>query len=260
MSDIRIKFPDDPASMADFRTACLEYILPGYAPAAPIFEKSAKVVTAGSCFAQNLSQALARVGMRNVTHVNYTEATNSASATLTLLTRSLIGKDDHISDALRQADLFVLTLGVGFGAFVDGQPVLFVNKATASRMKWRFLSPDETGKYLIQVLDLLQVANPRLTVVLTLSPLPLNSSLVHPSVVAADCLSKSILRVGIEGVISQQRKQLFYWPSFEMVRWLAPHRGQCFGMDGADNRHISPHMTDDIMSLFLECYFHKAAN
>jgi hypothetical protein len=71
----------------------------------------------------------------------------------------------------------------------------------------------------------------------------------------SDCISKSTIRIGIEAAMTQRPERVFYWPSFEMVRWLAPHRGGAFGIDGADNRHISPAMIDEIMSLFLSAYF-----
>lgn len=252
---LHAKFPNDPAEMQDFRKAVEAYVLPGYAPEAPIFSLSAKVVTAGSCFASNLAQSLLKHGVA-VRHLQYGEDHNSAAATAALIEESIDGKlGDEVREALMNADLFILTMGVAVVAFLDGKPTFRMSKSIALQAKWHLLAPDMISKYTIEIIDRLKAINPKITVVLTESPLPLNVALDTRSPFVQDCVAKSSIRFGLELVMREEIANVHYWPSFEMVRWLAPHRGQVFGTEEADNRHIPQSVVNEIVNLFFEKFF-----
>lgn len=256
---MRPRFPNEPAEMTDFRRACEKYILPGYAPEAPIFARDAKVVTAGSCFARHIAAALNSASIPTF-HVHYTEEQNSPAATNILVRETLAGASGPKWQArLAGADLFILTVGVAIAPFIGSEPVLDMNKANVKEMEWRMLMPDQIASYTHQIIAQLRAANPDMTIVLTESPLPLNKAVGHRSVFGQDCVSKSCIRVGLELVMQAAKEGVYYWPSFEMVRWLAPHRGQAFGIEDADNRHIPTSMVDEITAMFIETYFRPVA-
>ena len=48
---------------------------------------------------------------------------------------------------------------------------------------------------------------------------------------------------------------VYYWPSFEAIRWLGSHAGPVFGVEGTDYRHIGESYLREIMSAFVDYYF-----
>ena len=102
----------------------------------------------------------------------------------------------------------------------------------------------------------IRAVNPFSVIVLTVSPLPIQSSFFKESVVAVDCVSKSSLRVGVEMVMHKGLENVFYWPSFEIVKWLSPHLSPVFGAGDAEHyRTISSDLVQLITDLFIESYF-----
>lgn len=250
----RYYFPRDQADLADIEPAIVKYILPGYAPTEPFLSPVKEVVSAGSCFAENVVAALERA-MVPATYLKYTEALNTPSATDVAIAKSLAG-DKGFTEArekIRDAQVFILTIGVALSPFLNGKPVFSVPDGVPH--DWRMLSTEEVAGYTRSIISRVREITPGIPVVLTVSPLPLNSSFGHPSVFGQDCVSKSTLRVGIEAVLQQNIPGVYYWPSFEMTKWLSPHVGQFFGVGGADNRHVDPKILDLITDLFVDTYF-----
>jgi hypothetical protein len=103
-----------------------------------------------------------------------------------------------------------------------------------------------------------RIAARKIDVVLTVSPVPLSGTTEFASAVIADCLSKSTLRLACQQVLSRRPPGVFYWPSFEIVRWLGPHFGSLqpdvYGAHDGNTRHVSPWLVDIIVDLFLEHY------
>jgi hypothetical protein len=65
-------------------------------------------------------------------------------------------------------------------------------------------------------------------------------------VVYDDLLSKATLRVAIQELLSSGPERVHYWPSFEVVKWLAAHTGwAAFG-----SRHPSRWLVDIIVDAF----------
>lgn len=60
------KFPRHAREVEDLRTAALEFVLPGLVPTQPVFDKSSRIWTMGSCFAQNINAALSAHGVRTL--------------------------------------------------------------------------------------------------------------------------------------------------------------------------------------------------
>ena len=72
--------------------------------------------------------------------------------------------------------------------------------------------------------------------------------------VEVDCISKSTLRVAVANVMRDKIEGVFYWPSFEIVRWLAPHIAPAYGVDDGLLRHVNTGLIDLITDLFVEYY------
>src|SRR5262249_14612568 len=104
------------------------------------------------------------------------------------------------------------------------------------------------------IIGMLRAINPTATVVLSLSPVPLGSTSEFPSAIVADCLSKSTLRVAADQIVRDTSLNAFYWPSFEMVRWVSGHHGRVYGNDDGSSHHIDQAVIDSIIDSFIKIF------
>jgi hypothetical protein len=279
MSMFANTYPDE--ALTDLRAAIEKYILPGFTPPAPILSRSSHVLTIGSCFAETIHHALERADI-NSRHLFLAETVNTPPSAL-LVVQRLRGKDlsaighldkrklidenaiTELRGYLPHASAFILTLGVALQPFhEDGLPTLQITRSTVgdyrkwvlSADSWHMLSVDEVVSYGRRIIEGLRALRPGAPVILTLSPVPLANSR-HPSVMGEDCLSKSTLRVAIATLMEEEIPDVYYWPSFEVIRWLGSHVGSFFTQD---NRHIDPGIIDLITELFIEKFFDAEAS
>lgn len=245
----RHRFPLQPEHLADLEKAVRIYVLPGCCPETPIISRSAIALTAGSCFAEEIANALTQQQVQAAWLQTESDTNMSPMATAALLKRDT---NPVLKSTLAQAGLVVLTIGQAMTAFVDGVAAVEISREI-SDMEWRLLTPEETAGAIRSMIGTIRAHNPNCHIVLTLSPIPLKVSIGHPSPFFQDCLSKSILRVGIDLAMASSAANISYWPSFEIVRWLGGHIGPFFG--GIDNRHPTKAIVDLITRLFIEKYF-----
>lgn len=100
--------------------------------------------------------------------------------------------------------------------------------------------------------------------IVTLSPVPIDSVIGLAgsnlrSAVEVDCVSKSRLRSAFDEVSLRRDSDpgLFYFPSFEIVRWIAPMLTFAnFGFDDAASRHVSSPILHAICDNFLHRFLH----
>ncbi len=274
---LRHSYPDS-KDLEDLRTGITKFVLAGFVPERPLFNRKAQMVTMGSCFAGTIHEAFVKAGIAS-THVFLSETMNTPPFAL-ITVQSLRGKDptpighlgpntlDENSVAemrkkLMEASAFILTLGVALQPFEeDGKPVFHITKSMVKGWSknvlrgdsWRMLSVDEILNYTRSTIDGVRSLRPDIPVIITLSPIPLHTSAYLPSPVVQDCISKSFLRTAIAMLMEEGIENLFYWPSFEIVRWLGGHVGPFFGVDG-DQRHLKPECLDLITDLFVQHYF-----
>lgn len=276
---IRTRYPSEPSDFADLRDAVTKYVLAGYAPEKPFLPRNGRVITLGSCFALTIHAALHKAGISSG-HVALAETVNTPPFARIMLERARgndVSSIGHASGkmlaeenfvALRadmmKASAFILTLGVALQPFhTDGLPIFDLSragikefgKAVLSGDYWRLLRVEEIIAYIRGTIESARALRPGLPIVLTLSPIPLTNSMGHASVVGQDCISKSLIRVAIATLMDEQIPDVYYWPSFEIVRWVGGHVGPFFGTDGVDQRHVSPACIDLITSLFIEHFF-----
>ncbi len=241
----------------------------------PRVSRSAKVVTLGSCFAINLSNALTARGIDSAT-LRIEEVINTTAANRLFLDcclngaahpelEAVVGGRDlsGLKDLVCGADLIVLTVGVApVMEWTDTGKLCVVEKyralLEAKRIRQRFTTVEENRGNIVDIVGMLKSHNPRANVCVTLSPVPLIAAVGGGSVVERDALSKSILKVAIDE--ARKESEFFYWPAFEAVKWIAPHvlpdtGYQAYGIDDNNSRHVSRWLVDIIVREFMNAVF-----
>lgn len=107
----------------------------------------------------------------------------------------------------------------------------------------------EVCKYISSIYIGIRNINKECEIIFTVSPVPIDSILglagTKLRAVEVDCVSKSTIRSSLHEVMHYdpvvcRDERVFYLPSFEIVRWVAPVVGiPIFGMEDAASRHVS---------------------
>lgn len=236
------------------------------------------VVTMGSCFSSNLGRALKNRGCIVNSGFFQDDATN------TYANRHFIDwifdgdvnkfthyfhynygeeKRRHFLNAMNVSDLIVVTCGVapcffhaatGEFAFFDShrRELGFEHRDGAYVM--RTTCVEENVANLTYIIDRIHAVRPEGRIVAAISPVPLSGTKEMPSAVIADCLSKSTIKLAVHQAL-QQRPEVIYWPSYEIVRWLGAYAHfPVFGGDDGHSRHVNAAVVDLIIKLFWERY------
>ena len=125
--------------------------------------------------------------------------------------------------------------------------------------KLEFEDIADTTQFLFDIRKKINDINSDAQVFFTLSPVPLQAiSGISEScltAVEADCISKSISRVALynffKDLDSQFSKSTHYFPSFEIVRWLAPYYNNSAW---SDSHHIQRDIAKLICRLFVSTF------
>jgi hypothetical protein len=163
------------------------------------------------------------------------------------LLQNIQGLVQRTADFVRQADLVVLTLGTAWAYRLreTGELVSNCHKMPAELFEKELLTPDDIINSLAEVHALLRRMNPRIQIVLTVSPvrhikdtLPLNA------------VSKSVLRVATH-YLSDLLPDVSYFPAYELLTDdLRDYR-----FYAADMLHPSEVAEDYIWEKFARTYF-----
>ncbi len=167
----------------------------------------------------------------------------------------------------RTCDVFILTLGVApaffdreTGAFVLPRPTALNSRALAEKYRFRTTSVQENVDNVCYQLSFLRKLNPGAKIVITESPVPLHMTFEFKSAVVADCLSKSTLRVAADQIVNHSGfRDIYYWPSFEVFRWVGSHRGGVYAVDDGASWHVSEAAVDVVVQAFVETFSAPAA-
>jgi len=130
---------------------------------------------------------------------------------------------------IKQADFIVLTLGYSevwhdhnTGLDLNRAPTRALIDAEPERFALRVLSADDNAQHLRQILDLLAHHIPQgLRGILTVSPVPLQSTFRDCDVMLANAYSKAALRCAVDAVLPDY-DWLDYFPSYEMATLSTP--------------------------------------
>ena len=96
------------------------------------------------------------------------------------------------------------------------------------------LSVAETTGYLAEAINLMSAANPRLQIILTVSPVPLVATMEQRHVLQATTYSKSVLRVAAEEMV-RRYDNVHYFASYEIIT-TAKNAGAYFADDARSIR------------------------
>jgi hypothetical protein len=266
-------YPNHVSQLEDLDRIIRTVVLRNYVGPPVLADAGAVVVTQGSCFASNLASSLARQGA-SVAHLNVNEYINTTVANAMFFEHVFKGADcdpairglmSRIMDERRVAEFarlveqcraFVLTIGVAPCWFVKGTDTVALepDRNRMSSFEMRTTSVSWNAANIRRVVDAIRRANAGAEIFITLSPAPLNASSEYDSIMVADCVSKSVLRIAIDEVVREQRPGVRYWPSFEVVRWVGSHLGPVYGAEDSHPRHVSNFVVDAIVRAFIELH------
>jgi len=266
----------------DVETFFRSSILPGHAPQAPILKADEPVITIGSCFAEELRRALETGGFAS-SNFFVPNGLNNTFAVCDFMSWCATGEateagwsyerhqDGTISEwtpsdereryrtYLEHAGAFVFTLGLAEvwediptgKIFWRGVPDSIFD---AGRHRFRLSTVDENVRNIRDIVAMVRTVNERAPIVITLSPVPLRATFRDISCVTADCVSKSVLRVAIDQAMSDATEGVFYWPSFELVKWVgAVVPWSAYG--SPDARHVNTYLIQTAVKSFIRAFY-----
>jgi len=171
----------------------------------------------------------------------------------------LFDRSEHLAAVRRMltdSEIFIFTLGlteiwtsVDDGAVYPLPPGSVGASVAPGSYQFVNLTVDEVRSELLAIIDMLRNINPRIRIILTVSPVPLIATYEKKHVVCATAYSKSILRVAADEAW-RLRPDVNYFPSYEIITSNFS-RGLCFE---DDFRTVSPGGVDRVMKLFFEHY------
>lgn len=154
-----------------------------------------------------------------------------------------------VREALLAAEVFIVTPGlnecwqfVGDGSVISRNPR---SSALTSLLRHRVLTVEENVGYLQRFVDIVRAHNPKLKVIVSVSPVPfMATGLGHTRhVMTANGHSKAVLRVAAEEFVTRNR-DVYYLPSYELVMTGLKDPWE------PDERHVHHAAVQRVMSLF----------
>ena len=155
--------------------------------------------------------------------------------------------------AVESMDVLVFTLGLTEawedardGAIVPLAPGVAGGVWNPDEVRFCNFDEVETWADLREALTLIRARNPKVRIVLTVSPVPLNATYEPRHVAVSTAWSKAVLRLAAEKA-ARAFDACCYFPSYEII--TAPHaRGRYFAADG---REVLEAGVEHVMRLFL---------
>lgn len=258
-----------------------KFLIGSYAPEKPIISETDSIACIGSCFAAEMATSLSAQG-RNVVPIFLSERWSTAFAAAHFVKLALDGtpipqgfiprgvKVDQIQDlqgALKPAQAIILTLGLSlcWHDLLTDEMVLDVPGGASghglTRALGRYIMKQSTVEQnvreILKVIEVIRANKSNTPIILTVSPVPLLVSFTEHPVVPSNNISKAILRAAVHSVMEKAQEGVYYWPSYDIVEWIAKYKGSVFGQDGEDLRHIAQAAVRDIMAMFSRYYFRR---
>ena len=244
----RRRFPKRVSDVEAFNRLIDEGVIDCFEPAAPFITRDTPLVTMGSCFADNIARFLSKSGYDVHSFVildrlftpfalrSFTERVLRDRAPAEELLAKWNLTPDQVSGVqaalLKKDATVIITHGlsiVWFDRATDEMVIDPTVKVGTTIFRPRFdlyemrqTSVEENFEAMCETINALRAVNPFVKIVMTLSPIPIIYSASDYPVVAADCISKSTLRIALDQVMRLGLKDVYYYPSFEMLRWAAP--------------------------------------
>jgi hypothetical protein len=161
----------------------------------------------------------------------------------------------QVLHVIRSADVFIFTLGLTEawlstydGAVFPACPGTIAGTFDPKLHKFYNFSVTDVIQDLEDLTDLLTQINPRVRMILTVSPVPLVATATDQHVLVASTYSKSVLRVAASATVAA-RQNVAYFPAYEIVAGpQAPHDSY-----EPDRREPTRAAIDAVMNAFLSC-------
>lgn len=275
----RARYPDQQSAFEGAVSEVIQKCLVTEVNASPFVTRQTSFFTMGSCFAANIARALVGLGYQ-ATCMPIAEQINTTFANryfIEWLQDSTLDPDlceriagmlppglskESIREAMASADVFILTLGVGAaffdretGAFVMPRPSALSLRTLAEKYRFRSTSVAENVDNVSRIIKYVRTVRPSARVFITVSPVPLQMTFEFSSAIIADCVSKSTMRVVAHELVQRhtQDGSIFYFPAFEVFRWIGSHRSQAFyGTDDGQALHVSEEIVGILLRSFIE--------
>jgi hypothetical protein len=261
-----------------------QWIVPGYAPKAGLLSAQDTIITVGSCLAGEVREILGALGCSSGGFRPPFRVTNTY-AILDFVSWCVTGEEigrgyryDRMADgeigewtpeaerdeyvqAMREAGAFVFGFGVAEiwqdretgTVFWRGVPK---DVYQAGRHEFRLTTVEENEENLVRIVELIRSVNPTAPIVLMLSPIPVPATFREIESLPADCVSKSVLRVALDRVVSRKLERVYYWPTFEVVRWAGAHLPwQAYGIEDGKPHHVNRALLAATVDAFVEAFF-----
>lgn len=155
--------------------------------------------------------------------------------------------------AFAAADVFVFTLGLteawfsaDDGAVFPACPGTVAGTFNAARHRFVNFTAAEVRDDLAAAIGVLRSINPRVEVILTVSPIPLVATAGGGHVLPATIYSKSVLRVAA-GEVAAQQDRVSYFPAYEII--TGPQAPRDFFQE--DRRSVTTAGVDAVMEAFF---------
>jgi len=261
-----------------------KYILEGFKPKKPFITKKQNILAFGSCFATEISSYLANKNysifnkkMSTDTHIiRYGEGMANTFTVLEQLLWAFENKNiekntwyysaqkeerndleirEQTLNLLKKIDIFIITVGLAEVWYNKVNNQVFwkaipANQFDENKHGFRVSTVEENTTNLQKIYSIIKKNKPNASIIYTLSPIPLMATFRPQSCITANSISKSILRVALDNVISKNnnKEDLYYFPSYEITKeyFIDPF------LD--DNRHLKQEYTYEIMRVFEDNY------
>lgn len=155
---------------------------------------------------------------------------------------------------LRRMDVFVFTFGltetwenVETGTVYPVCPGVIAGAFDPEKYRFKNLSYEETLSDFRKVKKLLHRINPKLKILVTVSPVPLTATAAGHHVLQSTTYSKSVLRAVCGALMEEEDGQLDYFPSYEII--TAPFSKGAFFEDNM--RSVRPEGVETVMRVFF---------
>jgi len=273
------RYPDTALIQGDLKRTIIEYLAADLHDAPKFIHRDTQFFTMGSCFARNIVRSLQKMSY-HARHMEISEHINTTYANrhfVDWLEGGLLGEGleerilellppgfskETLLESFKSCDVFILTLGVApaffdreTGKFVMPRPTSLNTRALAEKYLFRTTTVEENVDNVFYLLSFVRKLNPKVKIVVTESPVPLMMTFEFKSAVVADCLSKSTLRLAAHQIVNHSGlRDIYYWPSFEVFRWLGGHMDPVYGVDDGAAWHVSEAIVDTVVKSFVEVF------
>ncbi|MGW7678267.1 GSCFA domain-containing protein [Shewanella sp. S23-S33] len=138
------------------------------------------------------------------------------------LREARISAKNELFDTLKATNFLIFTLGLTEAwkdidhVFYPSCPGVIAGEFNDKTFTFHQFNYNEIKADLLLIKDILQSINPKIKVILTVSPVPLTATATNNHILVASQYSKSVLRA-VAGYLSDNDKFFEYFPSFEII-------------------------------------------